>query len=89
MWAELTKEDRATNRVYQANLLFQFNQLVWKPQTESIRLFQARLEEIRAQLVNTERAISDSDLMWRVISAIPDEGEWRQAKQSACRVTRT
>ncbi|KIM94842.1 hypothetical protein OIDMADRAFT_60007 [Oidiodendron maius Zn] len=48
MWAELTKEDRATSRVYQANLYSQFNQAAWNPQTESIRTFQARLEEFRA-----------------------------------------
>jgi hypothetical protein len=63
MWIELAKEDRATNKIYQANLFFQFNQAIWKPQTESIRTFQARLEEIRAQLANTERAISENDMM--------------------------
>jgi hypothetical protein len=81
MWIELAKEDRATNKIHQANLFFQFNQAIWKPQTESIRTFQARLEEIRAQLANTERAISENDMMWRIISAIPDDGEWRQARQ--------
>jgi hypothetical protein len=25
--------------------------------------------------------ISENDIMWRIISAIPDDGEWRQARQ--------
>jgi len=81
MWTALAKEDRANNRIHQANLFFQFNQMTWNPQTETIRTFYARLEDVRAQLANTERAITENDMMWRIISAIPDEGDWRQARQ--------
>jgi hypothetical protein len=73
MWTELAREDRSTNRVHQATLFSSFNRAVWNPQSESIRTFQARLQEIRAQLADTERAISENDLMWRIITAIPDE----------------
>ena len=83
MWTELTKEDRSSSQLHQNTLFSQFHNAVWDPSKESIRVFHGRLENIRAQLASTPRALTESDILWRIITAIPisTSSEWRQAKQ--------
>jgi hypothetical protein len=80
MWTELGKEDRSSSRLHQNTLFSQFHKAIWDPAAESIRTFHARLEDIRAQLAGTERAIPETEVTWRIITAIPEEPEWRQAR---------
>jgi gag-polypeptide of LTR copia-type len=81
MWTELAKEDRMTSTVHQYTLFSDFHKATWDPSAETIRSFQARLQDMRTQLEGTERSISEKEMLWRVITSIPDEGNWIQARQ--------
>jgi hypothetical protein len=80
MWTELAKEDRSTSLLHQNTLFSQFHKATWNPAEESIRMFYARLDDIRSQVEGTERAITETEVRWRIITAIPDGPEWKQAR---------
>jgi hypothetical protein len=62
MWIELAKEDRLTSQLHQNTLFTQFHNATWDPAAESIRVFHARLEDIRSQLAGIDRAIQETDV---------------------------
>ena len=80
MWTELAKEDQSTSLLHQNTLFSQFHKATWDPAMESIRMFYARLDDIRSQVEGTERAITETEVRWRIITAIPDGPEWKQVR---------
>ena len=67
MWNKLTVYDRSTNSVFAGNLKAQFYAQSFTPETETLRAFVLRLETIQAQLTNTTFALSERDMIDRIL----------------------
>jgi hypothetical protein len=81
MWTKLSAYDRTTDSVFAGNLKAQFYAEAFKPESESLRTFVLRLETIQAQLSNTTFALSERDMIDRILQAIPSTPQWQGQRQ--------
>lgn len=84
VWDELTKLNRNANTTYNLRVREQFNSTTLDPAAaQSIRSLSTLLLDLQLQLSSTSLAISDAEVAARLIAALPSEGPWLQAKNSA------
>ena len=81
MWRKLAVYDRSTDSVFAGNLKAQFYAETFKPETETLRTFVLRLETIQAQLANTTFALSERDMIDRILQALPNTSQWQSQRQ--------
>lgn len=72
IWNKLKAYNRSQDRVFSGTLKSRFYTEIFSSETESIRAFILRLESIQAQLNSTPFALSDRDLIDRILHALPD-----------------
>ena len=81
MWRKLTVYDRSTDNIFAGNLKAQFYAERFIPDTETLCMFVLRLETIQAQLANTTFALSERDMIDRILQALPDTSQWQSQRQ--------
>jgi hypothetical protein len=81
MWNKLTVYDRSTDSVFAGTLKAQFYAETFKPDTETLRTFVLRLETKQAQLANTTFALSERDMIDRILQALPNTTQWQSQRQ--------
>src|SRR6266487_2131507 len=81
MWRKLTVYDRSTDSVFAGNLKAQFYAEKFLSDIETLRTFVPRLETIQAQLTNTTFALSERDMIDRILQALPNTSQWQSQRQ--------
>lgn len=76
IWAELNKFNKTSDPVFVVNQRIKFYTTTFDPTKEKIRDFVNRLTSFQLQLANTNRKITDEDLLKRVLVLLPLSTEY-------------
>lgn len=85
IWAELAKFNRTNDPVFNSSLRERFSAESFDPSKETIRDFSTRLFNYKTQLDGSEFALAERDVTLRLLTALPIENHWQQAKHFAIR----
>ena len=80
IWTELAKHNRSLDPMYQDTLVYRFTKETWDPKTEPLSNFLDKLNTYRTQLAGTPKAITEADLLTRLLHSLPEDSHWQQAR---------
>src|SRR5580692_3342582 len=80
MWLEIAKYNRAKDAVYVGEITKQFRTTIFDPTKSTIREFVNDLEWFRTTLSASDRPLSEEDLCEQLLSGLPDDPKWTNAK---------
>jgi hypothetical protein len=82
VWKDLSSSNRSSSRIYQGRLHQDFQTETWNI-PESLSTFVARLERYRSELEDSTKAISDDQLLTKILYSLPlDNPNWQQARHN-------
>jgi hypothetical protein len=80
MWLEVAKYNRAKDSVYVGEVIKQSRTTIFDPEKSTIREYVNDLEWFRTILAASDRPLSEQDLLEQLLSGLPDDPKWTNAK---------